>query len=364
METLNRLLLDLLAIDSVTGTEENICSAIEDLIGRRVSDRAGRLQYARHENALIVSTTIDPSKPTIGFIGHLDTVPGTDTGAPIGIEGDRIVGLGASDMKGGLAVMLELLTPEVLDRARVNIIELFYDREEGPYLYNGIHGAVRQWPLLNDIDLCFVLEPTDLELALGCMGLINAKVTFYGKRAHSASPWLGDNAIYKAIPFLQAAAASEPRQVKWEGIIYQEVLAVTLASGGTATNVIPDLFALNLNMRLAPGTTLERGQHHLAEMCGDLAQFEITDSAPSCPIPHHNPLLDDFRRRYQLPERPFQAYNDAAVIAQLGVDTVTFGPGLLSQAHQAGEYIPCENLHRAYQILRDFVTHAPATANR
>lgn len=347
-------LVELLQVESITGNEAPLARLVEERIRHRVPSAAVR----RTGRSIVVSGPVVPGRPTIAFAGHLDTVPGTDTGDRVRVEGGRVIGLGASDMKSGLAVMLELLTPETLSRSRFNIVQVYYDGEEGPAATNGIHGVLKERNLLEGISLCFVLEPTNGTLHLGCMGGLHAEVSFRGRSAHSARPWEGENAIHKAGPLLSKLAALEPKIVMAGGLPFREVLSVTVANGGSTRNVVPDRFVLNLNYRFAPGRSVPEAIDTVRQFVGDGAEVSIVDEYPACPVFSDNPILREFRERFGLPEHPKQAYTDVAAFAEAGIPAVNFGPGLTSQCHQKDEYVMIEDLVSAEELLRRFLEEA------
>ena len=92
---------------------------------------------------------------------------------------------------------------------------------------------------------------------------LNATVTV-GLAAHSARPWLGDNAIHRAIAALAPLADLPDRDVTIDGITYREVLSVTTINGGIAANVIPDRVRAGVNYRYAPGHTPQEAEDRLA----------------------------------------------------------------------------------------------------
>lgn len=351
MERLENTLLEILRIESVTGKEKALCDYMEARITGAA--KAGRL--GRFEDSLVLCGPRVEGRPTVCLAGHLDTVPGKGFGEDARIEADRIVGLGASDMKGGVAVMLELLEGGLLARSRFNIVQVYYSGEEGPHDRNAIHGLLASVEELKTVDLCFILEPTDLTLHLGCMGVLQGIVSFKGKRAHSARPWLGSNAIHKAGPLLCRLSAREPRDVAIGDLVFREVVSATIASGGTARNVVPDKFDMNLNMRFAPGRSIEEARDDMKQLVADEGEIFFTDRAPACPVPADNPILTEFRERYRLAEHPKQAYTDVAAFHGAGVPAVNFGPGLTEQAHKEGEYLLKDDLFRTYEIYRQFL---------
>lgn len=346
---LKEILLALLRTGSVTGNEMQICSEVEEQIARQ----APLAKTVRAGNSLFTYGPFDSAKKTIAFFGHLDTVPGMND---VSCEGNVVRGLGSSDMKAGVAVMLGLLEDETLRSSRFNVIYCFYDREEGPYPLNGLHKVLASCEKeLRTIDLAFFLEPTNNQFQLGCMGLLNVELKFQGKRAHSARPWEGKNAIYSSLPFLSRVSALQPTEIKAGTLIFKELMVVTKANGGIAGNVIPDVFTLHLNVRFGPGTSLVEARKRVEQLVQGEALIDIIDEAPSGAIPYGNEVFEEFRKRYPLPEAPKQAYTDVAFLSQLGIAAMNFGPGLTAQAHQAGEYVLLSDIVKSYEMFKAFL---------
>ena len=196
-----------------------------------------------------------PTAPVV-LAGHLDTVP-PQGNVPGRIADGAVHGLGASDMKGGIAVMVELA------RAGVPARYLFFNREEVPVSESPLP-ALFATGLVADAALAIVLEPTDNELHAGCLGNVVARVTFGGVSAHSARPWTGVNAIHELVRGLEGIAELEPRDVEVEGLVFREVVSAVRLDGGIAQNVVPDRASAELNYRFAPGRSVEEAEAELA----------------------------------------------------------------------------------------------------
>jgi succinyl-diaminopimelate desuccinylase len=302
-------------------------------------------------------------RPVVALCGHLDTVPVHEADRlPPRRDGGRIVAPGASDMKGGVAVLMELA--ERLPRAArfCDLVLVLYAREEGPYLENELEAVLADPARLRGVDLALCLEPTDNVLQLGCVGSIHATFTFRGRAAHSARPWQGENAVHKAGALLAELAARPPRDARSAGLVYREVLSATRIAGGQARNVVPDICALNLNFRFAPDKTVEIAAEELRAFgARHGAEVELTDLSPSCPAYGDHPLVRRIVERTGVPVEPKQAWTDVARLAVHGIPAVNLGPGATAQAHQRGEWVALAALERGYRLYEKFLAKSPPT---
>jgi len=340
----------LIGIPSPTGEEEALCTAV----ARRLSPVYGADGLVRIGNALVAGR---PSgRPLLTLYGHLDTVPAQGNERPE-VREDRMFGVGATDMKGGLAVMLGLLEDGEVRRGPHEVVAVFYDKEEGPAHESGLEDVLDALPWLVGSELAVVMEPTDLELQLGCQGSINATVVFRGTAAHSARPWLGENAVTRAGAWLAEMHEREPVRVLVSGLEFRELFSVTTAHGGLARNVIPPRFEINLNYRYPPGLTPEDAEARLRAAAAAADEIEIVDRAPAAPIPAGNPHLERLERVSGARRTAKQAWTDVARLAPRGIPAVNYGPGEVALAHRADESVPLAHLDEAFRVMKEFLVH-------
>jgi succinyl-diaminopimelate desuccinylase len=312
---------------------------------------------ARVKSSLVIE--VDPAtaagtRPLVALCGHLDTVPvhPADQGRAPRREGGKLYAPGASDMKAGVAVAMELAERLPQAERGCDLLLVLYSREEGPYEENELGDLLREVPGLSRASLAICLEPTDGLLQLGCVGSIHATVTFHGRAAHSARPWQGENAVHKAGAFLAHLASLAPREATSGGLTYREVTSVTRVEGGRARNVVPDRCALNVNFRFAPDKTLDAAAAELrglAERFG--GEATLTDLSPAAPSFADHPLVRRLVERTGAGVEPKQAWTDVARLAAHGIPAVNFGPGATSQAHQQGEWVELAAIERCHAQL-------------
>lgn len=327
----------LVDIPSETGNE----TAIRD----GIADRLSRFPQNRINNSLVVGT---PQEGSILLVGHTDTVPlQGHVGARV--DTNRLYGLGATDMKSGLTVMIHLL--EALDDDR--IVGIFYAGEEGPMDGNDLGPILDAIPILEKAEVGIVMEPTNQEMHLGCQGSVNATVSFQGEASHSARPWLGRNAVTRAGDFLTFMDGMEPQVHEIEGLQFKEVISITRAAGGVANNIIPSRFDLNVNYRFSPDRSLDEALDHLREVCSSADGFEIVDSAPAAYPEASHPLFVALAEVSGNKISHKQGWTDVAQLAQRGVPGVNFGPGETALAHKPGESVALEDLDWAYESLSE-----------
>jgi succinyl-diaminopimelate desuccinylase len=348
--------LALVSIPSVSRDEaalhEHVLAAASKLKRFRLTDVPG-------QGLFLEPSRRSEGKPFVVLAGHLDTVP-EQGNLPGRIDGDTLHGLGASDMKCALAVMMELA--EWLDReqppAALDLGFLYFAREELPINDSAVPSMFAACPRLRQADLVIVMEPTDGALQIGCLGNLNAELTFDGKSAHSARPWQGDNALHKAIAGLQTLAAVEAKPVEIGGLTFTEVLSLTKIQGGIAGNVIPDRVTCHLNYRYAPNRSAEEAEAKLRELAPAKASLQILGNAVPARAAVDNPLITALRELGNLPVEPKQAWTPVAEFSAEGLDAVNFGPGLGRYAHQRDEQVRIPDVVHAFELLQKFTLGA------
>ncbi len=347
------LLERLVDIPSVTGDE----AAVADFVTARLRDspasKAGHGELARSGHAVVWRAT-PRGLPLVVLAGHLDTVPANHN-AGARRDGDRLYGVGASDMKSGVAVMLALGEAHEPPRARFDLALVFYDAEEGPLERNGLRRLLGEMPWLRQAALGILLEPTALAAELGCVGSVNAEVVVTGQSAHSARPWLGVNAVGRAAPWLAEVTRFPSTPVVVEGLEFHETLQLTTLRAGRARNVVPDELVANLNYRFPPSHGLDQAEARLRALVPRDFGFRVVDRAPPGRVWAQHPLVREFLARAGCEARGKQGWTDVAQFSEAGVPAFNYGPGLPELAHQRDEYCPLGNLEHARRTLAAFL---------
>jgi succinyl-diaminopimelate desuccinylase len=290
-------------------------------------------------------------RPLVLLAGHTDTVPAQGN-LPGRIEDGAVVGLGASDMKGGLAVMIELALWAAGAELEHDLALLFFPREELGPSENPLPRVFERAPLVDDAQLVVCLEPTDNTLQLGCLGNLNARVVFDGRSAHSARPWLGVNAIAVALDGLGAVLHGEPRDVDIDGLVFREVMSVTQLHAGIATNVIPARAEATVNFRYAPDRAPASAEERIRALFPDA---EIVSHSPPAHVASRSPLVERLRAAGDFDVQPKQAWTNVADFAARGLDAVNLGPGGTRYAHAVDERVEIAELERTFAALQRFL---------
>ncbi len=359
------LTAQLIEIPSVSHNEALLADLVQEALttlSHVQVDRLGNTVVARTEGGLAQRVVLG---------GHLDTVPPADNGSaqfvaagePVPVVGpdgvtvaseDRLYGLGACDMKGGVAVALKLAY-ELTSPTR-DITYVFYEGEEVATEYNGLGHIVSQRPeLLAGADLAVMMEPSEAGVEAGCQGTLRFIISTEGTRAHSARSWLGKNAIHDITDVLQRLSGYRPREVVIDGLVYREGLNAVKIEGGVAANVIPDRCRVTINYRFAPNSSVADAVAHMSEVFSGY-DFDLDDAAPGAlPGLHHDATRDFVSATGDQP-RPKFGWTDVARFSELGVPAVNYGPGSPGLAHSRHEYVPIEELHRVHGTLRRWLT--------
>jgi succinyl-diaminopimelate desuccinylase len=303
------------------------------------------------DSCILAGVTGRDDRPLVLLAGHLDTVPAQGN-RPGTRDAGAVHGLGAADMKGALAVMLELALAR--PAATVDLGYVLFPREELPFGESSLTPLLEREPGLREADLVVVMEPTANAIHAGCLGNVNATWTFHGRSGHSARPWLADNAIHRAAEGIRAVAQVEPIPHDFDGLRFTEVVSVTRIAGGIAGNVIPGEAVATVNYRYAPGRSAADAEAWLRELCEPYGTLVIEGNAPSAPVAVGNPLAQRLIATGDLAVEAKQAWTPVAEFAAAGVDAVNFGPGDPAQAHAREEHVRIDALVRCYETIEAF----------
>jgi succinyl-diaminopimelate desuccinylase len=283
---------------------------------------------------------------------HYDTVPAQDN-LPGRIADGLVHGLGASDMKGGLAVGLEL-AGDLDARATCDVALLLFGREELPAEHNPLPALFDGSKLVHEATLAIVLEPTDLTIQAGCLGNVVARLTFHGISGHSARPWLADSALERAARGLMPLFDLPVRTAEIGGLEFMEVVSLTQLHAGIADNVIPGEATAIVNFRYPPDREPSEAEAFLERLVPGGATLDVLSNAPPARVVD-SPAVRALQRAGGLEIGPKQAWTNVADFTTRGLDAVNFGPGHTALAHHRDERVAIDALVTAYEVLARFL---------
>jgi succinyl-diaminopimelate desuccinylase len=348
------------------GTEDEAAQvAAEILAGLDADPRIIRSDEGRPS---VVATMGTAARPSLAWNGHLDVVPAgaveTWPHPPWDgvVDGGRLIGRGACDMKGPIAAALA--AGAAIRRAGVELggaldYHLAADEEVG-----GIHGTkVMRDRGMIDQDACIVGEPTELQLGLAQRGGAWFTVVTSGTAAHGSQPRRGVNAITSMARFVLRATEVLPD--RRHALVGSPTVNVALIEGGHAPNAVPDRCVADVDRRVIPGETFAEVEAGFTELMARLRaehpEVRIEASCREWTLPAEvasDSAIAELCRAAVTQERGaipadvgFTGITDARFYVNDGsIPTVILGPGSLADAHTAGEFVAVDDLVAAARI--------------
>jgi len=325
-------------------------------------------EFQKKRSNLVAVVRGSGKKRSLLVTPHLDTVPaGGHWGFPPfsgKLQGGRIYGLGATDCKGNLAVGLEVMNSLREDGARLGYDLVFAataDEESGSAL--GIAPLLDKGILKPDAAL--VLDADDFEIIVTQKGLLHLKVKIQGKRAHGAYPWLGSNAIDKAIEVLHALKGhwSHWQRRGSNKYLRPATLNIGTIKGGDKVNVVADWCEFELDYRFLPGDSSRLILKEIKSVISKhTSRFRIEIEGIQEPylIAKSHPLVSYLTKSMKgLGLKPrIRGSEGATTISffqEKGIPAIATGFGCLGCAHIADEYVTIDNLCRGAGVLEEFL---------
>ena len=291
-----------------------------------------------------------PARATIVFAPHLDTVGVRGMTVPafkLTERGGRLYGRGACDTKGPTAALLAAFGRWTRSAAaRTGAIRWIVAATAGEE-----QGSLGAQALVKNgfrADFAVALEPTDLRVVHAAKGILRVWIEVPGKAAHGAKPERGVNAVYRALPLLQALRdeLGPALAARRHPVLGGCSLNLGIVQGGGEMNLVPALCRLGLDFRVHlgfPGAEVLRLLRSTVARLAPKARIVLHREGPSFVTPRREP----WARALRAAGRGWAAadwFCDANIFAGHGIPAVAFGPGSIAQAHTKDEYIVSREL--------------------
>ena len=314
-----------------------------------------------HNGLPVLVAEVGPASedvPCVILHGHIDVVPGLPEQFEPRVDGDQLFGRGAYDMKGGLAAMMcALKDVEPQERVRVRLVcvpdeesEETDERSTDLMVKRGVRG-----------DFAITGEPTNMHIGVEAKGVLAMRIEVQGRAAHSSTPWLGDNAILKAIDVFRAIE-SLPFSRESSEMFDRPSINLGRIEGGDALNKVPDACTMAVDVRYLPGQDPAEIMDQVAKIPG--ITVTRTFIWPPVTVPRTDPYVRALRDAVsrsthgEVMSVGRDGASDAAAFIEAGIPAVEFGPAGAGH-HGPEEWVSLSSLARYRRALGDFVRALP-----
>ncbi|MGZ4198158.1 MAG: M20 family metallopeptidase [Solirubrobacteraceae bacterium] len=314
-----------------------------------------------HNGLPVLVAEVGPARkdlPCVVFHGHLDVVPGRDEQYEPRVDGDKLFGRGAYDMKGALAAMMcALKDVERQERVRVRLV-CVPDEESEELDERATEGVVKRGLGGN---FAITGEPTDLHIGVEAKGVLAMSIEVHGRAAHSSTPWLGDNAVLKAIDVFRAIETL-PFSRESSEMFDRPSINLGRIMGGDALNKVPDECTMAVDIRYLPG----QDPAEILAQIGSIPEIDVTRTFiwPPVSVARSDPYVRALREavarsiRGEAMSVGRDGASDAASFLGAGIPAVEFGPGGGGH-HGPEEWVSLSSLARYRRALGDFIRALP-----
>ena len=314
-----------------------------------------------HNGLPVLVAEVGPARkdlPCVVFHGHLDVVPGRQEQYEPRIEGDKLFGRGAYDMKGALAAMMcALKDVERQERVRVRLV-CVPDEESEELDERATEGVVKRGLGGN---FAITGEPTNLHIGVEAKGVLAMSIEVHGRAAHSSTPWLGDNAVLKAIDVFRAIETL-PFSRESSEMFDRPSINLGRIKGGDALNKVPDECTMAVDIRYLPG----QDPAEILAQVESIPEIDVTRTFiwPPVSVARTDPYVRALREavarsiRGEAMSVGRDGASDAASFLGAGIPAVEFGPGGAGH-HGPEEWVSVSSMARYRRALGDFIRALP-----
>jgi acetylornithine deacetylase/succinyl-diaminopimelate desuccinylase-like protein len=367
------LLGRLVAQPSVLGNDAGIAACL-DLVHDALAPFAAEIERPVHDGlpALLMRLGGGPVARTLTICGHIDVVPapGTWCAPPFALtaRGDRLIGRGVVDMKGGVAAVVAALRALALagrlDTCRVELV-ITGDEEVGSA--RGVRALLAAGVFQGRMVVC--PEPTSLDVYLGNRGVVAFEIVVHGRGGHAGLIHALDSPVAPAVALCQAIATMPlpARDERFSPPVPS--LAITRIDAGAdlaETNVVPDHVTIVVDRRLLPGEDVDTVIAAMERLASEMVrepfrvEIDVVKCWPPCETPADHLVSRAAVAAVQATGRPGalgmdQAANDSSWFVAADIPAILLGPGDPVQAHASDESLDATELHDAIVVYAELI---------
>jgi succinyl-diaminopimelate desuccinylase len=315
-----------------------------------------------HNGRPLLAATVGPTSGTHTIVlhGHLDVVPGRPEQFAPHIEGDRLYGRGAYDMKGGLAAMMCALH----DLAQQDLVRVHFvcvaDEESEDLEQRGSDYLVEQGYIG---DFAITGEPTNMHIGIQAKGVLAMRIEVTGKAAHGSTPWAGDNAVLKAFDIFRQIETL-PFARESSDMFDRPSVNLSRILGGDALNKVPDVCVIDVDVRYLPGQEPEKIKAAVNEL-PDASVVKVFHRQPAI-VEREDPFVQALGKAISRIAPPpgeqlsvgRDGASDAISFLEAGVPAVECGP-VGAGHHGPEEWVSIRSLEDYRKSLVEFVNLLP-----
>lgn len=369
------LVSNLVKIKSYSNKEKELAEFIKNYLAKKLNKRISTFKKIKNNILVTIGNkSLNYKKPKILFDAHIDTVPAENLKNweynPFEgkILGDKIYGRGSCDDKGAVAALI--FTILFLNKLNYNLnpVAFSFSSNEEDSSGKGIEMVLKEV----SPEWCVICEPSDLKIVYGHKGKWSIKLTFFGKTAHSSTPHLGQNAIYKAYPLIKKLIESKNKNFK-KSPLGEPTYTITLIESKTnSLNSIPHECTLYIDYRsVLCETEKSIKKFILSSIKKEKFKFEVQHKFfPAWILEENHKLLKTalktYQRTFNKPTTPILwqfCTNGSITMAEHKIPTIGFGPGSPYLAHQDNEYIKISDIYEAIKFYSMLIDEVAISSN-
>jgi succinyl-diaminopimelate desuccinylase len=313
------------------------------------------------DDLYVLTAEVGPvDAPTLIFHGHLDVVPGRAEQFAPRVEGDRLFGRGAYDMKGGLAAMM-LAMHDLASQDEVRVRLLCVPDEESEDIERRTSDEMVRRGFTGDFAITG--EPTNLRVGVQAKGVLSCRIAVHGRAAHSSTPWLGDNAVLKAIDVFRRIE-SLPFSRESSELFDRPSINLGRIVGGDAINKVPDECVMDVDIRYLPNQDPDELLGQMRTI--DDMEIRRTFVFPPAYVSRSNPYVLGLEETVTESTQQTESVtvgrdgaSDAVSFLKAGIPAVEFGPAGDGH-HGPEEWVSIPSLRGYREMLVSFARALPA----